>query len=68
MKMVILPLVSSRLLRVKVITNSSVVEAGDEQSPSIAAEKESVFLSLSPYCLDRTGNPHLIISLLASFL
>jgi hypothetical protein len=66
--MLILLFASSHLLRLEVITNSSVVQADDEQSLSITAEKESVFLSLSPYFLDGMGNPHLIILLLASFL
>ena len=45
--MIILLFASSHLLRLEVITNPSVVQPDDEQSLSIAAEKESVFPSLS---------------------
>lgn len=69
MEMIILLFASSHLLRLEVITNPSVVQPDDEQSLSIAAEKDSVFcLCLSHYFLDGMGNLHLIISLLASFL
>jgi hypothetical protein len=69
MEMIILLFASSHLPRLEVITNPSVVQLNDEQSLSIAAENESVFLSLSlTYSLDGMGNLHLIISLLASFL
>jgi len=45
--MIILLFASSHLLRLEVITIPSAVQPDDEQSLSIAAGKESVFLSLS---------------------
>jgi hypothetical protein len=47
MEMIILLFASSHLLRLEVITKPSVFQPDDEQSLSIAAEKDLVFLSLS---------------------